>query len=98
MGFDENDDEKEKEKWHLKVWKDILDLEYGDATIDILREEYESKYALQKLAISKSNVSKRLAKFNESKEYHDQIKPSNFCILGFVLFLIYFQNQHDSYL
>ena len=81
--FDENDDEKEKENWHLKIWKDILDLEYGDTTRDNLEDEYENKYALQKLAISKPNVSKRLAKFNESKEYHDQIKPSNFCILGF---------------
>ncbi|MDH5431752.1 MAG: hypothetical protein OEW78_07725 [Nitrosopumilus sp.] len=76
-------DEKEKEDWHKEIWSDILDLEYGDVTMEELQDKYENKYALQKLALSKPSLVKRLSEFNKGKEYHKQIKPSNFGILGF---------------
>lgn len=78
-----NSDEKEKEDWHKEIWTDILDLEYGDVTINELEDKYENKYALQRLALSKPSLVKRLSKFNHDKDYHKQIKPSNFGILGF---------------
>ena len=76
-------DEKEKENWHKEIWTDILDLEYGDVSIDELQDKYENKYALQKLGLSKPSLVKRLSEFNKGKDYHKQIKPSNFGILGF---------------
>ena len=35
------------------------------------------------MQISKSRLVKRLSEFNKGKDYHKQIKPSNFGILGF---------------
>ncbi len=48
-----------------------------------LYEKYQNKYALSKLAISSPRILDRLEEFNNNKDYHKQIKPSNFSILGF---------------
>ncbi|MDH3765803.1 MAG: hypothetical protein OER82_08335 [Nitrosopumilus sp.] len=48
-----------------------------------LYEKYDNKYAIQKLAISTPDILNRIKEFNEGKEYRDQIKPSNFCLVGF---------------
>ena len=70
-------------KWHIEIWKDILDLEYQKKTIEELYEKYESKFAIQQLAISTPVILNRIREFNEGKDYHSQIKPSNFCMVGF---------------
>ena len=77
------DDDKEHLSWHIEVWKDILDLEYKKTTIENLYEKYSNKYAIQKLGISTPTVLNRVRDFNEGKDYYSQIKPSNFCIVGF---------------
>jgi len=74
--FSAKTDLDEKEGWHKEIWTDILDLEYGDATIEELQDKYENKYALQKLGLSKPSLVKRLSGFNKGKGYHKQIKPS----------------------
>ena len=60
-----------------------MDLEYDDVAIEELQDKYETKYALQKLGLSKPSLVKRLSEFNKGKDYHNQVKPSNFGILGF---------------
>lgn len=73
----------EKDDWHKQIWLDILDLHYGNTSIDKLREKYETKHAISKLVISSPNILSRLDKFNHGKDYQDQIKPSNFALVGF---------------
>lgn len=80
--YDEKNSE-EKTNWHMEVWKDILDLEYGKINTSELNEKYQDKYALQKLAISTPIVLNRIKQFNEGQDYYHKIKPSNFCIVGF---------------
>ena len=70
-------------KWHIEIWKDILDLEYQKKTLEELYEKYEGKFAIQQLAITTPVILNRIREFNEGKDYHSQIKPSNFCIVGF---------------
>ncbi|MEO9307469.1 MAG: DNA polymerase [Nitrososphaera sp.] len=76
-------DPDEKNNLHKIIWQDILDLHYGLVTYDQLREKYENKYAISKLAISSPHIIKRFKEFNKKKEYRDQIKPSNFCLVGY---------------
>ena len=78
-----NYDDKKHVAWHIEIWKDILDLEYKKTTIEKLYEKYSNKYAIQKLGISTPTVLNRIREFNEGKDYYSQIKPSNFCIIGF---------------
>ncbi|MDH3311879.1 MAG: hypothetical protein OEM28_01875 [Nitrosopumilus sp.] len=78
-----NYDDKKHVSWHIQIWKDILDLEYKKTTIEKLYEKYDNKYAIQKLGISTPIVLNRIRDFNEGKDYYSQIKPSNFCIVGF---------------
>ena len=78
-----NYDDKKHESWHIEIWKNILDLEYKKTSIEKLYEKYDNKYAIQKLGISTPIVLNRIKDFNEGKDYHSQIKPSNFCIVGF---------------
>lgn len=75
---------EDDEHWHKEIWKDIIKLELGIVSMDELQDKYENKYALQKLAISKPRVLNRLKQFNgEETDYHEQVKPFNFAILGF---------------
>lgn len=73
----------EKDDWHKQIWLDVLDLHYGNTSIDKLREKYETKHAISKLVISSPNILSRLDKFNHGKDYQGQIKPSNFALVGF---------------
>lgn len=77
------DDPDEKDDWHKIIWKDILDLHYGNVSMEELYEKYQNKYALSKLAISSPKILDRLREFNKNRDYCKQIKPSNFSILGF---------------
>lgn len=75
-----NEDNKD---WNKDVWKDILDLHYGNVIIEQLMEKYENKYALSRLAITSPRIRDRLKEFNKNNDYRKQIKPFNFSILGF---------------
>ena len=76
--------DEDEEHWHKEIWKDIIKLELGIISMEELQEKYEGKYALQKLAISKPRILDRLKQFNgEGTDYHNQIKPFNFAMLGF---------------
>lgn len=77
-----NNTEK-KNNWHIEIWKDILDLHYGNLTTDQLMQKYENKFALAKFVISNPRILNRLEKFNKNKDYQHMIKPFNFSILGF---------------
>jgi len=78
-----NYDDKKNVPWHIEIWKDILDLEYRKTAIKTPYEKYDNRYAIQKLGISTPIVLNRIKEFDEGKDYHSQIKPSNFCIVGF---------------
>jgi hypothetical protein len=93
-----NYDDKKHESWHIKIWKDILDLEYKKTSIDELYEKYDNKYAIQKLGMSTPIVLNRIREFNEGKDYHSQIKPSNFCIVGFSKWLMKRMASKSSHL
>ncbi|MEO9276186.1 MAG: hypothetical protein ABI340_00180 [Nitrososphaera sp.] len=44
---------------------------------------YQNKYAISQLSISTPRILDRLREFNEDNDYHNQIKPSNFSLIGF---------------
>ena len=83
----ENEDEEEVDNedkdWSPEVWKDILDLHYGNVSSDYVYEKYSEMYALSKMAVTKPEIYRRWFEFNKKKNYHHQIKPSNFAIVGF---------------
>ncbi len=69
--------------WHADVWLDILRLHYGIIKPIDIEEKYSNLYAVSKLTVSTSNVLKRFKKINEGKPWSEQIKPFNFCNVGF---------------
>lgn len=69
--------------WHKDFWKDVVDLHYDKITRESLIEKYGNKYAIQQLSVSTPNILNRFKKINLGKDYHSQIKSSNFAILGF---------------
>ncbi|WP_407356406.1 hypothetical protein [Methanolobus sp. WCC5] len=69
--------------WHADVWVDILSLHYGIIKPIDIEEKYSNLYAVSKLTVSTSNVLKRFKKMNEGKPWSKQIKPFNFCLVGF---------------
>ncbi len=79
--FKNNPDDESK--WHKEIWNDIINLHYNKITRESLVEKYSNKYALQQLGITTPSIQKRFKEYNEGKDYHSQIKPANFAILGF---------------
>ena len=79
----EEDDDKEEKDWSPEVWKDILDLYYGNVSSEDVYEKYSEMYALSKMAVTKPAIHKRWFEFNKGKDYYHQMKPSNFAIVGF---------------
>ena len=80
--FAKTEEDLEKD-WSPRVWKDILDLHYGKITRVQLREKYEDKYAIAQIAVSKPRIRNRLKKLDKDKDYYKQLKPFNFCLVGF---------------
>ncbi|MCA9828753.1 MAG: hypothetical protein KC444_10295 [Nitrosopumilus sp.] len=76
-------DADEKSEWHKQIWQDILDLHYGKTTEEQLFSKYDGKYAIQQLSISTPTILSRFKIMNREKDYHSQIKPSNFALVGF---------------
>jgi len=72
----------EESTWYKDVWKDIVNLHYGNITREPLVEKYENKYAIQQLTNSTPHITNRFKKFNHGKDYLSQIKPANFSIVG----------------
>lgn len=85
--FASNSDKKDD--WHEIIWQDILGLHYGNVSMEQLVEKYENKHALSQLSISTPRILDRLKEFNDGKDYHNQIKPSNFSLVGY-------SNVHDG--
>lgn len=75
--------DEENIDWNKEVWKDILDLHYENVTSDHLVEKYQNKYALSKIAISSPYILHWFKGFNKKRGYYNQIKPYNFCLVGF---------------
>jgi hypothetical protein len=69
--------------WHGDIWVDILRLHYGLLKPTDIQEKYSSLYAISSLTVSTSNVLKRFKRMNEGKPWSKQIKPFNFCNVGF---------------
>lgn len=80
--FAKTEDDLEKD-WSPKVWKDILDFHYKKITRKQLQEKYEGTYAIAQISVSKPRIRNRLKKLDKSKDYYKQIKPFNFCLVGF---------------
>ncbi|MHB8546479.1 MAG: hypothetical protein ACYDAJ_06905 [Nitrosotalea sp.] len=75
--------DEDNNDWNKEFWKDILDLHYRNVTTDQLAEKYQNKYALSKIAISSPYIHHWFKGFNKKNDYHNQIKPFNFCLVGF---------------
>jgi len=56
---------------------------YGLMSSLDIDEKYSRFYAIAKMTISTSNVLNRFKTLNEGKEWHEQIKPFNFILVGF---------------
>lgn len=69
--------------WHNELWLDILQLYYGTASAELLNDKYNRSFALAKLALSTPQIMKRFERLNQSRPYNRQIKPFNFCLVGF---------------
>jgi hypothetical protein len=69
--------------WQSEIWRDILMLHYGFISSIDIEEKYSRFYAIAKMTINTSHVMNRFKSLNESKEWHEQIKPFNFCLVGF---------------
>ena len=78
-----SNDVNEKNDWNKDIWYDILNLHYGKTTLEELYEKYQNKYALSKFMASNPRILGRLSAFNKNKNYKNQFKPRNFCIIGF---------------
>ncbi len=75
--------DEENNDWNKEVWKDILDLHYGNVTMEQLMDKYQNKHALSKLAISSPYILDRFKRFNKKSDYYNQVKPFNFSLVGF---------------
>ena len=78
-----SNDSNEKNDWNKDIWYDILNLHYDNTTLERLYEKYQNKYALSKFMASNPRILGRLSEFNKNKDYKNQFKPRNFCIIGF---------------
>jgi len=82
LGYLKNPFSWVKGEWQDKVWADILDLHYGDATWGELREEYSDLFAIMDFTVSSPDLLKRFAKMDKGKPYNDRVRPFNFLLLG----------------
>jgi hypothetical protein len=71
------------EDWQAEIWQDILKLHYGQITERDIEEKYSNFYAISRLTVTTANVLNRFKKLNEGKPWKEQIKPFNFCLVGF---------------
>ncbi|WP_135609414.1 DNA polymerase [Methanococcoides sp. AM1] len=69
--------------WHADVWLDILRLHYGIIKPIDIEEKYSSLFAVSRLTVSTANVLKRFKTINDGQPWSKQIKPFNFCNVGF---------------
>lgn len=76
-------DVDDKTDWHKVIWQDIVGLHHGNLALEQIMGKYENKHAISKLAITSPHIFKRFKKFNKKKEYRDQLKPFNFCLIGY---------------
>jgi len=74
---------KSQTDWQSEIWRDILMLHYGFLSSFYIEEKYSRFYAISKMTISTSHVLNRFKILNEVKEWHEQIKPFNFFLVGF---------------
>ena len=68
--------------WEIQVWRDILNEHYGHLSAEELSRKYSDLYAISKFMVSSPALANRLCKLNRGKDYNDQIKPFNFCLVG----------------
>lgn len=71
------------EDWQAKIWQDIIKLHYVRITERDIEEKYSNFYAISRLTVTTANVLSRFKKLNEGKPWKEQIKPFNFCLVGF---------------
>ncbi|AFV22388.1 DNA-directed DNA polymerase B [Methanolobus psychrophilus R15] len=69
--------------WHEEIWEDLLKLHYGIITELDIEEKYSNLYAISRLTVSTPNVWSRFKTLNKGKVWEEQIKPSNFYLVGF---------------
>jgi len=74
---------KSQTDWQSEIWRDILRVHYGFLSSLEIEERYSRFFAIAKMTISTSHVLDRFKTLNECKEWHEQIKPFNFCLVGF---------------
>jgi hypothetical protein len=83
LGHLTNPFSKDGGDWHEEIWNDILQLHYGMISSIDIEEKYANMYAISKIAVSTPNVWNRFKKLNNGKPWKEQIKPFNFCLVGF---------------
>ena len=71
------------EDWHGDLWMDILNLHYGHITSLDIEQKYATMFAISRLTVTTPVVWGRFKSLNEGKAWRNQIKPFNFCLVGF---------------
>lgn len=79
---DAMDDVPDGQGWGALVWRDILNEHYGHISTEELSIKYSGLYAISKFMVSSPALANRLKTFNRGKDYNEQIKPFNFCLIG----------------
>jgi hypothetical protein len=75
-------EQKDGDKWHKRLWEDILKVHFHPEELPDVLEKYENYAVISKLAVSTGTILKRFNKVNEGKPFDKQIKPFNFMLVG----------------
>lgn len=69
---------EEDTHWHPLLWRDLILYHMGELDYEDIFLKYGHKYEIAKVAIRTTSTFNRFRKFNEGKEWEEQIKPFNF--------------------
>ena len=69
---------EEDNHWHPLLWRDLILYHMGKLDYEDIVLKYGNKYEIAKVAIRTPSTLNRFRKFNEGKEWNEQIKPFNF--------------------
>jgi hypothetical protein len=75
-------EQKDGDKWHKRLWEDILRVHFHPEELPDVLEKYENYAVISKLAVSTGAILKRFNKMNDGKPFDKQIKPFNFMLVG----------------
>lgn len=75
-------EQKDGDKWHKRLWEDILRVHFHPEDLPDVLEKYENYAVISKLAVSTGTILRWFKKMNEGKDFDKQIKPFNLMLVG----------------